>query len=244
MPEFIESEIILDVLQQADCTLQGQFVNGSNYTFFLDLKAPWGLMQAVYKPVRGETPLWDFPTGSLAKREVAAYLISEALGWHIVPPTVFRKRKLPFGAGSVQEFIDHDPQHHYFNLSPAEKDRLRPVAVFDCLINNADRKGSHILQSTNGRVYCIDHGVCFHVEDKLRTVIWDFACQAIPPELLADLGHLVDKLAPEMPLTLELRPYLRIGEIKALRKRAEVLIKTGVFPQTDNTRRQFPWPPV
>ncbi|MEI8131078.1 MAG: hypothetical protein WCG34_01505, partial [Leptolinea sp.] len=103
MPEIIEKEIILDILQQAECTLQGQFVNGSNYTFFLDLKAPWGIMQAVYKPVRGETPLWDFPIGTLAKREVAAYLVSEALDWHIVPPTVFRKPKLPFGAGSVQQ---------------------------------------------------------------------------------------------------------------------------------------------
>jgi hypothetical protein len=244
MPDFIEKEIILDVLQQAECTLQGQFVNGSNYTFFLDLKAPWGLMQAVYKPVRGETPLWDFPTGSLAKREVAAYLISEALGWHIVPPTVFRKRNLPFGAGSVQEFIEHDPQRHYFNLSSKEKEKLRAVVVFDILINNADRKGSHILQGNDGRLYCIDHGVCFHTDDKLRTVIWHFAGQTIPGEFLADLSRLTVELVPDSPLFSSLRKYLRIGEIKALVRRANDLIKIGCFPQTDNTRRQFPWPPV
>jgi hypothetical protein len=244
MPEFIEKEIILDTLQQAECTLQGQFVNGSNYTFFLDLKAPWGLLQAVYKPVRGETPLWDFPTGSLAKREVAAYLVSEALGWHIVPPTVFRKRKLPYGAGSVQEFIEHNPQQHYFNLTPVEKEKLRPVAVFDFLINNADRKGSHILQAFNGQVFCIDHGICFHVEDKLRTVIWDFACQPISAEILNDLSRLIAGLEPDTPLNRELRTYLRVGEIKALAKRAQHLLATGIFPQTDDSRRQFPWPPV
>jgi uncharacterized repeat protein (TIGR03843 family) len=244
MPDSIQKDIILDVLQQADCNLQGQFVNGSNYTFFLDLNAPWGIMQAVYKPVRGETPLWDFPTGSLAKREVAAYLVSEALGWNIVPPTVFRKRKLPFGSGSIQEFIDHDPQHHYFNLTESEKQRLKPVALFDILINNADRKGSHILQGSNGRVYCIDHGICFHIEDKLRTVIWDFAGQPIPPTLLDSLARLVIDLEPEKPLTLLLHSYLRKREITALSKRALILIETGVFPQTDNSRRQFPWPPV
>jgi hypothetical protein len=244
MPDFIEKEIILDVLQQAECTLQGQFVNGSNYTFFLDLKAPWGLMQAVYKPVRGETPLWDFPNGSLAKREVAAYLVSEALGWHIVPPTVFRKSKLPFGAGSIQEFIEHNPQQHYFKFTPSQKEKLRPVVVFDALINNADRKGSHILLAANGQIYCIDHGVCFHTDDKLRTVIWDFACQPIPNPLLEDLTRLISSLEPGKPLELALRAYLRVREIKALIKRAQNLIQSPIFPQTDDSRRQFPWPPV
>jgi len=244
MPQIIEKEIILEVLQHAECTLQGQFINGSNYTFFLDLKVPWGVMQAVYKPVRGETPLWDFPTGTLAKREVAAYLVSEALGWRIVPPTILRKHKLPFGPGSVQQFIDHDPQHHYFNLTPVEKEKLRSVAVFDCLINNADRKGSHILQSINGQVFCIDHGVCFHVDDKLRTVIWNFAGQSIPSKLLTDLAGLAAELKPDMPLALELLPFLQKREIKALANRARRLINTAVFPHTDNTRRQFPWPPV
>jgi uncharacterized repeat protein (TIGR03843 family) len=240
----IDKLTLLETLQTAECALQGQFVNGSNYTFFLELSSPWGKLKAVYKPVRGETPLWDFPPGSLVKREVAAYLVSEALGWNIVPPTVFRKRKLPFGAGSVQQYVDHDPQRHYFNLTEKEKQNLRKVAVFDCLINNADRKGSHILQGDDGSVFCIDHGVCFHVEDKLRTVIWDFAGELIPQNLLEDLFRFVSILQSPESLVIELKPFLRKGEIKALANRAIDLLQNRQFPQTDNTRRQFPWPPV
>ncbi len=244
MPESPYLNDILETLRSAPCTLAGQFINGSNYTFYITLIADTGEVQAVYKPVRGETPLWDFPAGSLARREVAAYLLSEVLGWHIVPPTVFRKKKLPFGPGSVQQYIDHNPEKHYFNFSPAEKERLCVVALFDCLINNADRKGSHILLSTDKRLFCIDHGVCFHPEDKLRTVIWDFAGQPIPSELLADLEMLVSGLSTQNPDYDELRLYLRKGEIRALTARAQRLQKFGVFPQIDKTRRQIPWPPV
>src|SRR5512133_1484336 len=208
MPRILEKDTILEDLQTAPAILTGQFLNGSNYTFFITLTTQTGDMQAVYKPVRGEAPLWDFPTGSLAKREVAAYLLSEALGWHIVPPTVFRRKKLPFGGGSVQQFIDHDPQEHYFNLPVEKKELLRPVALFDCLINNADRKGSHILWAADRRVYAIDHGVCFHVEDKLRTVIWDFAAQPIPSDLLENLEQLIPNLIPGTPLFVNLSEYL------------------------------------
>lgn len=235
---------ILESLLTASSTLTGQFVNGSNYTFFLTLATPQGDMQAVYKPVRGETPLWDFPTGSLAGREVAAYIVSEDLGWQIVPPTVFRRKGLPFGKGSVQQFIDHDPERHYFNLSTEEKEALRHVALFDLLINNADRKGSHILWADDRRVYCIDHGVCFHAEDKLRTVIWDFAGQPIPDALLQDIDRLAGRLIPGMPLYKDLAVFLRKGEIKALKSRAETLCRSGFFPLPDKSRRQFPWPPV
>jgi hypothetical protein len=235
--------ILLD-LETAPSELKGQFINGSNYTFFLTLTTPAGEMQAVYKPVRGETPLWDFPTGSLAKREVAAYILSEALGWDIVPPTVFRKKGLPFGKGSVQQFIDHDPEHHYFNLTPEEKELLRPMALFDLLVNNADRKGSHILWAEDKHLYCIDHGVCFHKEDKLRTVIWDFAGQPIPQNLLDDLTRLLSLLSPGEPAFESLSAYLNKGEVKALVKRAKDLHKAGIFPPPDKSRRQFPWPPV
>jgi hypothetical protein len=244
MPPFIDTVKILNTLQSAPCSLAGQFVNSSNYTFFITLTTPDSEMQAVYKPVRGEAPLWDFPTGSLTKREVAAYLVSEALGWHIVPPTVFRKKKLPFGAGSVQQFIEHDPDRHYFNLSPQEKESLKQVALFDCLINNADRKGSHVLQAKDGRMYCIDHGICFHREDKLRTVIWDFAGQRFPQDLIEDIKHFVTVLTPGSPLYTELNLYLQKGEIKALSARANNLVQVGTFPESDKTRRQFPWPPV
>ncbi len=238
------NQTVLEYLETAPCDLTGQFINGSNYTFFLSLTTPTGVMQAVYKPVRGENPLWDFPTGSLSKREVAAFLLSEALGWHIVPPTVFRRKGLPFGKGSVQQFINHDPEHHYFNLLPEEKELLRPVVLFDLLINNADRKGSHILWSEDKRLYCIDHGVCFHTEDKLRTVIWDFAGQPIPGNLLDDLSRLAGMLQPGQPVFEDLSVYLRKGEIKAIIKRAESLQIGGLFPMPDKNRRQFPWPPV
>ncbi len=244
MFQTLEKDQILDILQTANCSLAGQFVNGSNYTFFVTLDTPHGDMQAVYKPVRGETPLWDFPIGSLSRREVAAYLVSEALDWHIVPPTVFRKKNLPFGIGSIQQFINHDPQQHYFNLTAEKKEQLRPVALFDCLINNADRKGSHILWADDGRVYGIDHGICFHVEDKLRTVIWNFAGQPIPSALLSDLDRLIVDLSSDSSFYKELKVFLRKREIKALLTRAAQLINTGIFPESDNTRRQIPWPPV
>ncbi len=239
-----DREQILEILLTAPCSLAGQFVNSSNYTFFLSLDTPSGEMKAVYKPVRGETPLWDFPAGSLAKREVAAYILSEALQWGIVPPTVFRRKKLPYGRGSVQYFIDHDPNRHYFNLTVEEKERLKSIAFFDLLINNADRKGSHILQGADGRTYCIDHGVCFHVEDKLRTVIWDFAGQPIPAEYLQNLRFLLPEIEPDAPVFNSLKDYLRKSEIKALSNRALRLITEGTFPVPVKDRRQFPWPPV
>jgi hypothetical protein len=244
MLSIIEKESLLDILSAAPCSLAGQFVNSSNYTFFITLDSPQGEMRAVYKPVRGETPLWDFAAGSLARREVAAYHLSEILGWRIVPPTVFRKKSLPFGAGSVQQYIEHDTQKHYFNFSAEEKDRLRPVALFDCLTNNADRKGSHIILSKEGKIFCIDHGVCFHVEDKLRTVIWDFAGQPIPPDLLEDVEVLADNLENQTDIPESLTAWLRKGEIKALLRRSRYLLKTGRFPQIDKSRRQIPWPPV
>ncbi len=126
------------------------------------------------------------PASSLAKREVAAWMVSQALGWQLVPPTVYR-RKGPFGKGSLQLFIPHDPNRHYFSMTDAEKESLKVVTVFDLLINNADRKGSHILWDESGHLWAIDHGICFHRDYKLRTVIWDFIGQPIPQEFLEDI---------------------------------------------------------
>ncbi|NMB58840.1 MAG: SCO1664 family protein [Chloroflexi bacterium] len=238
------NQTVLEYLETAPCDLKGQFINGSNYTFFLSLTTPTGVMQAVYKPVRGENPLWDFPTGSLSKREVAAFLLSEALGWHIVPPTVFRRKGLPFGKGSVQQFINHDPEHHYFNLLPEEKELLRPVVLFDLLINNADRKGSHILWSEDKRLYCIDHGVCFHEEDKVRTVVWDFAGKDIPGDLLEDLSRLNQTLMEKGEFYQRLNEMITPVEISALAARARRLIETCKFPQPGSSHRPYPWPPV
>lgn len=239
-----EKLTILKALQSGELDLQGQFLLGSNYTFLCRLSTPAMELVAVYKPGRGEQPLWDFPQGTLVKREVAAYAVSESLGWELVPPTVYRRRKLPLGPGSLQQYVEHDPEYHYFRFSPEDKQRLRPVALFDLLINNADRKGGHVLRDPDGHLWLIDHGVCFHEEDKLRTVIWDFAGEAIPDELLADVQRLAVELECEGSIAQELNKWLYPAEIRALMRRAQRVLSTGIFPYPAGSRRPYPWPPV
>jgi uncharacterized repeat protein (TIGR03843 family) len=234
---------ILTILQTGKMTLRGQFVHGSNYTFLASIVHEDQEYPAVYKPVRGEQPLWDFPAGSLSGREVAAFLVSQSLGWQLVPPTVYR-RKAPLGPGSVQFYIEHDPEYHYFSFTPEDKQRLRPVVLFDLVVNNADRKGGHILVDENRHLWLIDHGICFHVEDKLRTVIWDFAGEPIPPDLLADLTRLLNELEQAGELVEQLNPYLSPAEIRALERRTRRLIENGCFPHPAASRRPYPWPPV
>jgi hypothetical protein len=224
-------------------TLLGEYVWGSNYTFSVQVEYQDVTVQAVYKPTRGERPLWDFPRASLARREVAAYLVSKALGWDLVPPTVYRKQA-PIGPGSLQLFVEHDPEYHYFNFRPADRQRLRPVVLFDLLINNADRKGSHVLIDREGHLWLIDHGICFHREDKLRTVIWDFASEPIPQEYCAALDHLYQMLNPESELVSQLQAVLSQEEIKALAARARHLLTLNRFPEPHPNRRPYPWPPV
>ncbi|MGB9522032.1 MAG: SCO1664 family protein, partial [Anaerolineales bacterium] len=199
------------------------------------------IFQVVYKPMRGERPLWDFPPRSLSKREVAAFIVSQALGWDLVPPTVFRKNA-PYGAGMVQLYVEHNPNYHYFTFNEQDRQRLKPVAFFDLLVNNADRKGSHILVDPNGDIRCIDHGICFHVENKLRTVIWDFAGQPIPSQFVQDLEKFTNELKNSQTLALELGNYLAPPEIKALAERAEGLLNNPVFPYPPQDRRPYPWP--
>ncbi len=237
-----DKDAILNLLSKGNISLQGQFVRGSNYAFLVEVTLEETL-SAVYKPTRGEQPLWDFPAQSLAKREAAAYLVSEALGWHFVPPTVYR-RKAPLGPGSLQLFIPHHPEYHAFNFSPEDRQRLRQVAVFDLLTNNADRKASHILKDEQGRLWLIDHGLCFHVDEKLRTVLWEFAGQDIPEEILPDLSRLEQQLAEEQPLWLALKNFLSLAEIRALRRRARLLLAHPTFPYPPAHERPFPWPPV
>lgn len=218
---------------------------GSNYTFLVQVAHPEQELQAVYKPTRGVRPLWDFASPTLARREVAAYLVSEMLGWELVPPTIYRKNA-PLGAGSVQLYIEHDPEYHYFNFSDADRQRLRSTALFDLLINNADRKGSHILLDPENHIWLIDHGISFHVEPKLRTVIWDFAGEPIPTELCRDLTLFIEMLksAGASEPVASLAGYLSSGEILALIQRAERLIAAGRYPNPDPDRRPYPWPPV
>lgn len=239
----LDSAAVLELLQYGDLTLQGQFTHGSNYTFLGEVGCAQGSARVVYKPRRGEQPLWDFPTGTLAKREVAAYLLSELLGWHLVPPTIYR-RKAPAGPGSLQEYIFHDPQYHYFSFTAEDRQRLRPAALFDLLVNNADRKGSHILVDAKGHLWLIDHGVCFNVEDKLRTVIWDFSGEPFPAELAADVERTLPRLNAGEDGFAALKPYLRVSEIHALVRRARRLLETGFYPFPPEDRRAFPYPPL
>ncbi|HXF85294.1 MAG TPA: SCO1664 family protein [Anaerolineales bacterium] len=223
--------------QHGDLKLKGQFMLGSNYTFLVDVHYEGKTYQAVYKPTRGEQPLWDFPENTLAKREVAAYLVSEALGFHIVPFTMLREDG-PHGAGSLQQYIEYDPHYHYFNFSEEDKQLLKPVVLFDLLVNNADRKGSHVLfEKETHKLWAIDHGICFHEQDKLRTVLWDFAGQKIPEDLLARLS-----LSPS--LLADLEPYLSPREIEALCTRATSILQRGIFPHPPRDRRAIPWPPL
>lgn len=247
-----DQELVLEILSKGELAMKGEFLWGSNYTFLVDVNHAQGSLAAVYKPTRGVRPLWDFPNSTLARRETAAFLVSEALAWRLVPPTIFRK-KGPFGAGSLQVFIEHDPEYHYFNFSDEDRQRLRPVALFDLLVNNADRKGSHILVDPHKQLWLIDHGLCFHVEEKLRTVIWDFVDEPIPAPLLEDIGRLAQQIQVGLaqdagegmaPWWASLRRCLSLAELRLLAQRSESLQNSGRFPAPDPARRNFPWPQI
>ena len=230
-------------LQHGDLSLEGEFVSGYNYTFLIQVMHLEESFRAVYKPQEGEQPLWDFPDDTLAHREASAYLVSQALDWQFVPPTVFREDG-PYGPGSVQFFIDHNPSYHYFNLRDDDFQRLPPVVLFDLLINNADRKGSHMIFGPKGELWLIDHGLCFNVDEKLRTVIWDFAGQSIPQNLRDDLIKFKDSLGSTSALVAALSEHLAPKEIFALGARAEQLIKMEFFPYPPQDRRAYPFPPL
>jgi uncharacterized repeat protein (TIGR03843 family) len=234
------NELLSLAFQSGDIKLKGQFVLGSNYTFLVDVHHQGKTYPAVYKPSRGEQPLWDFPENTLALREVAAYLVSEALGFHFVPFTTLCTDG-PHGPGSLQQYIEYDPEYHYFNFSEEDKAKLKPVVLFDLLINNADRKGSHVFFDTDShKLWAIDHGICFHEHDKLRTVIWDFADEPVPVDLLSCISH----LASNRSLLADLQAYLSAGEIAALTSRSKALTASGVFPPPPQGRRSFPYPPL
>jgi len=239
----LKNSTVIQHLQSGELHVTGQFMWGSNYTFLCDVTLDGEVLQGVYKPVRGERPLWDFPSETLAGREVAAYLISEAGGWHLVPPTVFRKEG-PAGPGSIQLYIEHDPEYHYFRFTPEDKARTRAVALFDVVLNNTDRKGGHLLKDNQGKIWLIDHGVCFHVEPKLRTVIWDFAEMPLTPAEQTQLTQLKQRLAPESDLSRKLLQYLTHREIQAIAGRINEILEKGRFPSPSPDRHPTPWPPV
>lgn len=230
------------LLSQGRVSLLGQILSSSNATFLTrvddgDLQA-----LAIYKPRRGERPLWDFPHGTLCLREVAAFVVSRALGWPLVPPTTLHKG--PYGLGALQLYIDADPEANYFTFREDRLPDLLPVALFDVLANNADRKGGHLLLDQQGRMWAIDNALTFHPEPKLRTVIWDFAGGALPEQYLADLHQLQERLACESALRQTLTGLLAEKEITALQVRLTRLLEHPIFPYPDPARHQVPWPIV
>jgi hypothetical protein len=237
-------KFVLSALKDGGMELEGRFMYGSNYTFMVSVNYQGQTLKSVYKPLQGEQLLWDFPAQTLAHREVAAYLVSEALEWELVPPTVFRTSQAPMGPGSLQIFVEHDPEYHYFTFGEAEKQLMGKVMLFDLLINNADRKGGHLLIDPFGELKLIDHGLCFHVEDKLRTVVWDHAGEPIPKVLLADVEKIIPLLSSSQRLHRMLLSHLSKKEIKGLQLRAESLLTRGNFPRPPEDRRAYPWPLV
>ena len=235
MPGRADPATALDVLSRGEVTMKGRLPRSSNATFLVELALDGATALAVYKPERGERPLWDFPPG-LYRREIAAYLLSEALGWGLVPPTA--PREGPLGEGSLQLFVPADFRQHYFTLLEAAEHRetLQRICLFDLVANNADRKSGHCLLVPDDRIYAIDNGLTFHAEPKLRTVIWDFGEKPIAPALLEDLRRVVsDDLPPALAALLD------ADEQRALKRRARGLLRAGRYP-VDKSGLRYPWP--
>ena len=215
----------------------------SNYTYLAQVKGNSGAETlAVYKPARGETPLDDFPDGTLGKREVAAHLVSDALGWQVVPLTVYRSNG-PLGPGSLQRFIHAYLGEHYFTLMPARAADFRTMAAFDVIVNNADRKSGHCLRDQEGHIWGVDNGLTFHPLPKLRTVIWEFAGEEIPAALRADAARLVEQLDRGERWVKGLQQLISAPEIRALTSRARRLADGGRYP-APTSRWAYPWPLV
>ena len=255
-----------ETLQRGELAVVGRIRSASNATFLCEARLDDSVVQCVYKPVAGEQPLWDFPDGTLAGREYGAFLISEALGWNVVPQTIIRQG--PAGLGMVQVWVDQpeEPQgpglvdlcpadsvpdgylsvltaYDYaggeVTLVHADDPALRRMAVFDVIVNNADRKGGHILAGTDGVVYGVDHGISLHVHDKLRTVLWGWAGKPIDDETLDSLRALEARLGRK--LGSRLRRHITAAEVDALCHRLHALVADPVMPSPDG-RRPLPWP--
>jgi uncharacterized repeat protein (TIGR03843 family) len=260
-PVPLGEQAALDLLTTGKLEVKGRLVDASNATLYCTIsvgscepKTPKGAKNAkgtksaknaiacVYKPIAGERPLWDFPTGSLAGREVAAYAVSRAAGWDVVPPTVMRDG--PFGPGMCQLWIDHDPEVDLIALSRrTDHAGLRDMAVFDAVVNNADRKIGHLLPVADGHLYGCDHGVCFAEEYKLRTVLWQWRGKTLPRRSTEALRRLSTQLA-EGSLATELAGLLTASEIDAVRARIKMLLEHRVHPYPPADWPAVPWPPI
>lgn len=226
-------------LESGEITVEGRLVDASNATLFVSITDGERTTQAIYKPVAGERPLWDFPDGNLASRERAAFIIDRALGFNHVPETILRDG--PFGIGMVQQWIDIDEDVDLENFFRLNDSQLREVALFDAVINNTDRKIGHLIPEKGGHLYICDHGVTFHEEDKLRTVLWQWAGEQLTTVEITTLQSLLRFL--ESADANELRDLLTPVEISATRERIEKLISTSLFPEPNPEWPHIPWPP-
>ena len=261
----LADDVARELLRHGNIDVQGRLVEASNATLFCSIERDGVEAECVYKPVRGERPLWDFPDGTLAGREIASYLISEATGWGLVPPTVLRDG--PFGPGMLQLWVDveqdsglvdvvaptevpegwltvlraEDPDGDPVVLAHADHERLKLLAVLDVVINNADRKGGHVLHTPEGRVLGIDHGVSLNVDNKLRTVLWGWLGTALPEQATERLGRLRAEL--EGPLAARLTEHITAKEVTAVIDRVDRLLAEGVLPAPTGAWPAIPWPP-
>ena len=244
-PARVTEEQVLTVLTHGTITERGLLPYSSNHSFLVTIDHAGITLPGVYKPRRGESPLWDFEWGTLCQRETAAYSVSHALGWGLVPPTVLRDGSR--GIGSVQLFVPNDDAEHYFTVQEDARFALtlRRLALFDFIVNNADRKSGHCLVGDDHRLWAIDHGICFHEEYKLRTVIWEFSAERIEDELLDDLHRFYTGVTQaESGIAEELCLLLSGPERQALIARLQILLRTQTYPSPQFHRRNYPWPPI
>lgn len=240
-PVELEVEDALDLLRQGELSVEGRLMDASNATLYCAVSSAGVTAACVYKPVAGERPLWDFPDGTLAEREVAAYEVSAASGWSIVPPTVYRDG--PHGPGMVQLWIAEDEGADIVTLiRRRDSAALRRVAVFDAVINNADRKGGHLLPTPRGHIYGVDHGVSFHSEDKLRTVLWQWAGNRLTEEAVQTLGGLRAQF--DTALGGRLSELLTTREVRRTVRRVDELLAARRHPQPSQDWPAVPWPPI
>jgi uncharacterized repeat protein (TIGR03843 family) len=257
----------LDLLTRGSIEIEGRLVDASNTTLRAEITLDGLTRRCVYKPVQGERPLWDFPDGTLAGREVSAFLVSQATGWDVVPPTILRDG--PLGPGALQLWIDEpadasaligfvpaydvpegwlavanarDEDGDAFALAHADDPRLARLAVFDSVINNADRKGGHVLYPATGSIHGVDHGVSFHVENKLRTVLWGWTGKPLVPEATEVLEELLGQLDGALGEVLE--QHLTVSEVQHIRLRTRRLLRSRRFPKPPQDWPAIPWPPV
>jgi len=238
-PAVLDLPDALRLLRDGTLDVEGRLYDASNATLFCTVTLDGVTAACVHKPVAGERPLWDFPDGTLAAREVAAYVVSEALGWDIVPPTVLRDG--PFGTGMCQLWIDIDETVDIGALARSDHPQLRRMAVYDAVVNNADRKGGHLLPTPDGHVYGVDHGVCFSVDDKLRTILWRWRGKHLTEESVDALSALRAQLEGDTGTAL--RDLLDPDEVAATVVRVDRLLSTRRHPLPSDNWPPVPWPP-